>query len=50
MEYALSENPLYLGLYYDEQRPTYDQALSDVRARVGKSEYSLKNVMDKYKR
>ena len=48
MELALSEQPLYLGLYFEEDRPTYDEAFSGTRRKATKGEYSLEKLMSKY--
>ena len=50
MKYAMDDSSLYLGLYYEEDRTTYDDAYSGVRQKVAKGDYSLQKVMDKYKR
>lgn len=49
MEYAMSDNPLYLGIYYEEDRPTYDDAFSGVRQKATKGAYSIEKLMDKYR-
>lgn len=48
--YAMSEDPLYLGLYFQEERPTYDDAYSGVRQKVAKGAFSFDAMMDKYRR
>jgi 2-oxoglutarate ferredoxin oxidoreductase subunit beta len=35
MELAMDQQHLYLGVFYKEERPTYDDLLKEVRARVG---------------
>lgn len=50
LEYAMSENPLYLGLFFREERPTYDEAYSGVRQKASRGDYSLEKLMNKYKR
>lgn len=49
MEYAMSDNPLYLGVYYEEERPTYDDAFSGVRQKASKGAYSIEKLMNKYR-
>lgn len=50
MEYAMSDSPLYLGLYYQESRPSYDQAFRTIREKMHDREYSLENLMNHYRR
>lgn len=50
IQYAMDEENLYLGLYYQEERATYDDAYSGLRQKATKGEYSLEKVMSKYKR
>jgi 2-oxoglutarate ferredoxin oxidoreductase subunit beta len=50
MKYAMDVETLHLGLYYKEERPTYDDAYSGIRQKASKGEYSLEQVMSKYKR
>lgn len=50
MKYAMDDRTLYLGLYYKEEHPTYDDAYSGVRQKANKGEYSLEKLMDKYRR
>lgn len=46
---AMDERNLYLGVFYKEERPTYDDAYSGVRLKAAKGEYSLAKLMDKYR-
>ncbi len=48
MERALSLDPLYLGLYYREERPSYDAQVAELRSRAG-SQFSLEQLIDKYR-
>lgn len=50
LEYAMDDNSLFLGVYFKEDRPTYDEAFSGIRQKVNKDDYSLENLMNKYKR
>jgi 2-oxoglutarate ferredoxin oxidoreductase subunit beta len=50
MEYALEEATLYLGLYYQENRPTYDESFSGVASKAKDPTYSIEKLMSKYKR
>ncbi len=50
MELAMNNETLFLGLYYQEERPTYDEAFSGVRQKATKGEYSLEKLMNKYRR
>lgn len=48
--YAMDEETLYLGKYYQEERPTYDDAYSGVRQKATKGAYSFDKLMDRYRR
>lgn len=50
LQYAMDDATLYLGLYYKEDRPSYDDAYSGVRQKATKGDYSLEKLMGKYKR
>ncbi len=50
MKYAMDEQTLYLGLYYQEERPTYDEAYAAKRAAAAKPNYGLQEIMGKYMR
>jgi 2-oxoglutarate ferredoxin oxidoreductase subunit beta len=49
LRYALDDETLYLGLYFQEERPTYDDAYSGVRQKAVRGDYSLENLMNKYR-
>lgn len=48
--YAMSDNPLYLGLYFQEERPTYDEGFEAKRTAAFDPNYSIEKLMNKYKR
>lgn len=48
IERAMSLDPLYLGVYYREERPTYDAQITGVREKAG-SQFSLQKLIDKYR-
>jgi 2-oxoglutarate ferredoxin oxidoreductase subunit beta len=50
MKYAMYDSTLYLGLYYQEERPTYDEAYAAKRATAAKQDYGVKEIMNKYMR
>jgi len=50
MKYAMDEQTLYLGLYYQEERPTYDEAYAAKRAAAAKPNYGIQEIMSKYMR
>ena len=50
MKYAMDEENLYLGLYYQEERPTYDEAYAAKRTANAKTNYGIKEIMGKYTR
>ena len=50
MEYAMDDQTLFLGVYFEEDRPTYDEAFSGVRQKATKGDYSIEKLMNKYRR
>ncbi len=48
MERALSQDPLYLGVYYREARATFHDSLDEMRARAG-GEFSIRGVIERYR-
>jgi len=50
MKYAMDEENLYLGLYYQESRPTFDEAYAAKRAANAKQNYGIQEIMNKYMR
>jgi len=48
LERAMSVDPLYLGVFYREERSTYDQQMAELRDRSG-SQFSLEELIDKYR-
>jgi 2-oxoglutarate ferredoxin oxidoreductase subunit beta len=48
IERALSLDPLYLGVFYKQERPTYDQTMAELRDKSG-SQFSLEKLIDKYR-
>lgn len=50
MKYAMDVNTLYLGLYYQEEQVTYDQAFAAKRTTAAKPNYGVKEIMGKYMR
>ncbi|MBI5034793.1 MAG: 2-oxoacid:ferredoxin oxidoreductase subunit beta [Chloroflexi bacterium] len=50
MKYAMDEENLYLGLFYQEERPTYDEAYAAKRAANAKQNYDIQEIMGKYMR
>ncbi len=50
MKYAMDEQTLYLGLYYQEERTTYDEAYAAKRAAATKPNYGIQEIMGKYMR
>jgi 2-oxoglutarate ferredoxin oxidoreductase subunit beta len=47
IERAMSDDPLYLGVFYKDERPTYDQAMAGLRDKSG-SQFSLEKLIEKY--
>lgn len=45
---ALSEDPLYLGVYYREERPTFHDALDQVRLKAG-GQFSIEELIKRYR-
>lgn len=50
LKYAMDEETLYLGLYYQEERLTYDEGYAAKRAANAKENYGIKEIMGKYMR
>ena len=48
IERAMSLDPLYLGVFYKEERPTYDQRMQELRDKSG-SQFSLEKLIEKYR-
>jgi 2-oxoglutarate ferredoxin oxidoreductase subunit beta len=48
MERAMSLDPLYLGVYYREERATYDAQIAEVRAKSG-GQFSLERLIERYR-
>jgi 2-oxoglutarate ferredoxin oxidoreductase subunit beta len=48
IERAMSLDPLYLGVFYKEERPTYDQQMAEVRGKSG-GQFSLEKLIEKYR-
>ncbi len=49
MERAMSENPLYLGLYYRQERPTFEDSLDEMRRRAGGGKFSMQDLIERYR-
>lgn len=50
LRYAMNDETLFLGLYFQEERPTYDDAYSGMRQKAIKGTFSFDAMMDKYRR
>lgn len=48
LKYALEDQTVYLGLYYQEERLTYDQGYAAKRQTL--PNYDVRQIMDKYRR
>jgi len=48
IERAMSLDPLYLGVFYKEERPTYDQIMAELRVKSG-SQFSIEKLIAKYR-
>ena len=48
IERAMSLDPLYLGVFYKEERPTYDQIMIELREKSG-SQFSIEKLIAKYR-
>jgi len=49
-EYALSQSPLYLGVFYSEERPTFDQSVVAIHDKVRDDGYTLESLIAKFRR
>ncbi len=50
LKYAMEEQNLYLGLFYQEEYATFDDGYAEMRARVAKPDYGVREIMNKYMR
>jgi 2-oxoglutarate ferredoxin oxidoreductase subunit beta len=50
MKYAMDVQTLYLGLYYQEERATYDESFADKRAQAGEGEYGVPEILSRFTR
>lgn len=50
IQYAMDEQTLYLGLYYQEARPTLDEGLAAQRAKAVQPGYGVREIMGTYAR
>ena len=50
MKYAMDEESLYLGVYYQEDRPTFTELFATKASGAAKSNYGIAEIMGKYTR
>jgi 2-oxoglutarate ferredoxin oxidoreductase subunit beta len=50
MKYAMDEETLYLGRYYEENRPTYDEALAGKRGKAHADNYGVPQILSRFTR
>jgi 2-oxoglutarate/2-oxoacid ferredoxin oxidoreductase subunit beta len=50
MKYAMDEETLYLGRYYEEDRPTYDEALAGKREQAHADNYGVPQILSRFTR
>jgi 2-oxoglutarate ferredoxin oxidoreductase subunit beta len=50
MKFAMDETTMYLGLFYQTERSTYDEGYAAKRAQAAKQNYGVKEIMSKYMR
>jgi 2-oxoglutarate ferredoxin oxidoreductase subunit beta len=50
MQFAMDEQTLHLGLFFKEDRPTYDQGYAAMNERNAKPGYGLPQILSKYTR
>ena len=50
MKYAMDEETLYLGRYYEEDRPTYDEAFAGKRAKAHADNYGVPQILSRFTR
>ncbi len=50
MKYAMDEETLYLGRYYEENRPTYDEALAGKRGKAHADNYGVSQILSRFTR
>jgi len=50
MKYAMDEQSMFLGLFYQERRPTFDEGYASKQAQAAKPGYELRDILNKYTR
>lgn len=50
MKYAMDEETLYLGLYYEEDRPTFDQGYAAKREHAHTENYGVPEILSRFTR
>ncbi len=48
IERAMSQDPLYLGVYYRKEQPTFEESLDQMRARAG-GDFTLEKLIQRYR-
>ena len=50
MKYAMDERTLYLGVYYQEDRPTFDQGFAAKREKMHAENYGVPQILTRFTR
>jgi 2-oxoglutarate ferredoxin oxidoreductase subunit beta len=50
MQLALTEEQMYLGIFYQQRRPTYDESMRAIREKNDKPDYGVAQIMNRYLR
>jgi 2-oxoglutarate ferredoxin oxidoreductase subunit beta len=50
MQLAMSEEGLYLGIFYQQHRPTYDESMQTIREKNAQPDYGVPQIMSRFRR
>jgi 2-oxoglutarate ferredoxin oxidoreductase subunit beta len=50
MELAMTEQAMYLGIFYQNPRPSYDESMQAIRQKQAKANYGVEQIMARYLR
>jgi 2-oxoglutarate ferredoxin oxidoreductase subunit beta len=50
MQLAMTEEQMYLGIFYQQRRPTYDESVRAIREKNAKPDYGVAQIMNRYLR
>ena len=50
MQLAMTEETMHLGIFYQNRRPTLDEAMAEIRGKNAKQNYGVEQIMGRYMR